>query len=108
MQNDVYTINATAKLPTPGDRIGKGGNAPVYLCYVTTPNGKTLIFACKVEQKVGVYIVQSHHNICHSYVQLQKPLYKNSSMFEKVCKLADSEHFVIVHAYLIGNSYNIM
>ena len=52
----MYTVNATVKLPTLGDRIGKGGNAPVYLCYVTTPNGKTLIFACKVEQKVSVYI----------------------------------------------------
>ena len=52
----MYTVNGTIKLPTLGDRIGKGGNAPVYLCYVTTPNGKTLIFACKVEQKVNLYI----------------------------------------------------
>ena len=79
MQNDVYTINATAKLPTLGDRIGKGGNAAVYLCDVTTPSGETRKFACKVEQQVNLYIVQSHHNICHSYVQLQKPLYKNRS-----------------------------
>ena len=43
-----------------------------------------------------------------SYVQLQKPLYKNPTMFEKVRKLADSEHFVIIHAYLIGNNYSIM
>ena len=58
MQNDVYTINATAKLPTLGDRIGKGGNAPVYLCDVTTPSGETctLTLACKVEQKVNLYI----------------------------------------------------
>ena len=59
MQNDVYTINATAKLPTLGDRIGKGGNAPVHLCNVTTPSGETLKFACKVEQQVNLYIVQS-------------------------------------------------
>ena len=72
MQNDVYTINATAKLPTLGDRIGKGGNAPVYLCDVTTPSGETLKFACKVEQQVNLYIVQAHHNICHSYVQLYR------------------------------------
>ena len=53
MQKHLYTIRGTANLPTLGDRIGKGGNAPVYLCYITTPSGETLTFACKVEQMVS-------------------------------------------------------
>ena len=40
-------------MPALREQIGKGGNAPVCLCDVTTPSGKTHTFACKVERKVS-------------------------------------------------------
>ena len=101
MQIDVYTKDGTAKLPTLGKKIGKGGNALVCICNVTTPSGETYKFACKVEQRVSLYIAECNYQQC--VMLLQNPLYKKANIFEKVCQLEDNEHFVIIHAYLKGN-----
>ena len=49
----MYATNDTVKMPALRERIGEGGNAPVCLCDVTTPSGKTYTFACKVEENVS-------------------------------------------------------
>lgn len=56
IQKFVYTTNSTAKLPKFDKKVGDGGNAQVFKCCVTTPNG-TELFACKVEKKVTSYFI---------------------------------------------------
>ena len=44
--------------------LGKGGNAYVRKCYVLTPDGSELLFACKIEVKVLLSAVMQ----CYKFV----------------------------------------